>query len=367
MRIVIDCRFWGPTHTGLGVYTKYLVRNLAKIDRKNVYILLVRGEAGEEIQTSRLPDNFSAKLVDIAPYTLAEQFVLPIKIAALKPDLVHFTGMNAPILFFGPYVVTVHDLIRHRFTGSETTTRSPFVYWIKHWGYLLVFRLVTSRARKIIVPSQTVKKELGNRDNIVVSYEAPTLKDEAKHVSHLPNKYAVYTGNAYPHKNLPRLIDAWRQIYLQTQLSLVLVCGRGVFTQRINKLVEEKKASEFVHFLGYLSDEELVGVYRKAMLFVSASLAEGFGLPGLDAMNFGLPVVCSGIPVLREVYGGAAVYFDPEDIGDISGKVMGVIKDRTLRSRLAELGKIQAGRYSWDRTAAQTLEIYESSLGLRPS
>ncbi|KKU90771.1 MAG: glycosyl transferase, group 1 [Microgenomates group bacterium GW2011_GWA1_48_10] len=162
MKIVIDARFWGPKHTGLGIYTQKLVENLAKIDHQNDYTLLVR---------QKVDSPFKQKIVDADAYSLKEQLVLPLTLYALSPDLVHFPSINVPIFYFGKYVVTVHDLIKHDSRGRETTTKDPLIYWIKYLVYRCVFWWATSFAKAIMVPSNEVKKRL-NKPNVYVTYES---------------------------------------------------------------------------------------------------------------------------------------------------------------------------------------------------
>lgn len=162
MKIVIDARFWGPKHTGLGIYTQKLVENLEKIDHKNSYTLLVR---------NNVPSRFDQLIVDVPAYSLSEQIILPIKLYALHPEVVHFPSINVPIFYFGKYVVTVHDLIKHDSKGTDTTTKDPLTYWLKYLLYRFVFWWATSFAKKIIVPSNAVKKRL-NKTKVVVTYES---------------------------------------------------------------------------------------------------------------------------------------------------------------------------------------------------
>lgn len=168
----------------------------------------------------------------------------------------------------------------------------------------------------------------------------------------LPEKFALFVGNAYPHKNLEFLINAWEGI----DLPLVLAGGRSVFYERLEKLIK----SPNIILIGHVDDP--VKLYTKAEIFVFPSLMEGFGLPPLEAMKHGLPVVCSNIPVLREILGDAAVYFDPKDKSDLKEKIAFA---RSHLAVLANRGRTQAKKYSWAKMAAETLKVYENSAGLR--
>lgn len=370
MKIVIDARFWGPAHTGLGVYTKNLVLNLCQLDSHNKYLVLLRKETYYSLD---LPTNFQKKVVEISAYTLAEQLVLPWIIYRFGPDLVHFPSINVPILYLGSYIVTVHDLIKQKSKGILTTTQPPLVYWLKYVSYLLVFRWVVFFAKKIIVPSETVKSELVkdyglSEQKIRITYEAASLDGVKAKFGQLekplPPKFALHVGNAYPHKNLERLIDAWREVFDQSSVQLVLCSGRTVFRDRVEKTIERKGADKYVRFLGFVQDQELVALYQKALIYVFPTLLEGFGLPGLDAMRLGVPVVCSNIAVLKEVYGSAAYYFDPTDQKSMAKTILRVIEDVTIRKALVDLGKKRVKRYTWQAMASKTLDTYESSSSL---
>lgn len=163
--------------------------------------------------------------------------------------------------------------------------------------------------------------------------------------------FVVYTGNLYPHKNVPILIEACERL----KINLAIVCARDVFAKRLPN-------SEYVHFLGRLTDKELVGLYRQAVVFVFPSLIEGFGLPGLEAMAVGLPVIAAQASCLPEIYEDAALYFDPSDSNDLVEKMKLVIDDKKLRRDLIVKGKRQVSKYSWAKMANETWQIYLQKL-----
>jgi len=173
MKILIDARLYGPKHTGNGRYTMNLLTNLAKIDDKDHYIILLRKE---EFKTLVFPSNWVKILADFKHYSFEEQFKLPIIIWRCKPDIVHFPHFNVPLLYFGKYIVTIHDLIMHKFTGGEATTRPFPIYQIWRLGYYLAFAKAIYGSIKIIVPSNAVKGEIVdyykiNPKKVEVTYE----------------------------------------------------------------------------------------------------------------------------------------------------------------------------------------------------
>ena len=173
MKILIDARLFGPEHTGNGRYTMNLIDNLVKVDTKNDYIVLLRRDNYDK---SSFPQNWKKVVADFKHYSFSEQFKLPFLISKYKPDVVHFPHFNVPLFYFGKYIVTIHDLIMHKFTGGEATTRRFPVYQIWRLGYHIAFLKAIFGSVKIIVPSQTVKNEVieyykVDPKKIVVTYE----------------------------------------------------------------------------------------------------------------------------------------------------------------------------------------------------
>lgn len=173
MKIAIDARLYGPKHTGNGRYTKELIDNLVKIDPKNDYYVLLRQE---DYDLLRFPKNFTKILAEFNHYTFSEQFKLPLILNKIKPDLVHFPHFNVSILYFGKFIVTIHDLIMHKFTDGSATTRGFLKYFVWRIGYHIAFLKAVYGSIKIIVPSNAIKNELSdyyklNKNKIVVTYE----------------------------------------------------------------------------------------------------------------------------------------------------------------------------------------------------
>jgi glycosyltransferase involved in cell wall biosynthesis len=322
MKIAVDARFYGTGHTGLGRYTtnvlKYLPNHL-------------QGLALQVLLRDREYDNFPAAKnvqkihVEIPHYSFAEQIQLPQLLKSIGSDLLYTLHFNAPILSSVPTVVTVHDLIKSHFAGSDTTTRSPWLYALKRYGYNQVIKHTLNRASDIIVPSNTVKNDIlalfpTLRPEII--HSVPEAPDEifhsplASNISllsskiNLPRKFILFVGNAYPHKNLNVLLKAMQQL---KDYHLVIVAKRTPFLSRALAPLDQSN----IIVLSELSDGNLVSVYKSANVLVTPSLMEGYGLVGLEALMVGTPVVASNIPVYREVYGDKVTYFDPHSTTDL--------------------------------------------------
>jgi len=286
-----------------------------------------------------------------------------------RPNLLHATHSSIPALWPGKLIVTFHDLIRHQSKGKGTTTRKYFLYWFKYLGYLFVDLLAMYRAKIIIVPARFWKDLLVNKyhlssDKIAVTYEGvDTIIKQGKPSNEdfgVKKPFLVYTGNLYPHKNIPVLLKAIK--ILNGKIHLALVGARSVFTRRAQQLIAEQKVNDSVTFLGRLTDIQLISLYSQAVAFVFPSLIEGFGLTGLEAMAVELPVIAARASCLPEVYGDAALYFDPYDPQDLTKKITEVVKSKSLRDNLIKKGLLQVKKYSWDKMSRQTWQIYQNAL-----
>ena len=187
----------------------------------------------------------------------------------------------------------------------------------------------------------------------------------------------IYVGNAYPHKNLERLLQAFKILVHSSRftvhskkivnrqpstvnLKLFIVCPRDVFFQRLEKEIAKRELDKRVKLTGYLTPDELSLLMSHAQAYISASQSEGFGIPGLNAMAAKVPVICSDIPTFREVYGNAAFYFNPDDPKDIAQAIKKILEDKKTRRDLVNKGNQQVKKYSWLKMAKQTLKVYES-------
>ena len=181
-------------------------------------------------------------------------------------------------------------------------------------------------------------------------------------------KYFLYVGNAYPHKNIERLIDAFALITPEfPEVKLLLVGKKNYFYDRLAEKVAKMQLEKQIVFAGGVSDEELHALYTHAQALVLPSLMEGFGLPGLEAMQIGCLVLASDIPVFKEIYEDAAVYFDPLAVESIHATIREVVQNRQKFQSFIKKGEKQVTHFSWEKMAKETLKIYESCLSIRSS
>jgi glycosyltransferase involved in cell wall biosynthesis len=364
MKIGIDARMFGPKQGGLGRYIEQLIINLEKIDRANEYVIFLRKNNWAEY--SPAAPNFIKVLADIPWYGWAEQVKMPGIIKHEKIELMHFPHWNVPFFFNAPYIVTIHDLLLLHYPTRKASTLGTVAYWFKNLAYKIVLRHAVQKARAIITPSEFTKKDVMSTFNqpaekIVTTHLAPYNNDAAKdgRASAIPEPYVLYVGVAYPHKNLDRLLLAWN-IFTEKYGNKYRLILSGKHNYFYKKLMESAKSDSII-FTDFLSDADLSVVYDHASLFIFPSLYEGFGMPPLEAMAHGVPVISSRSTCLREILGDAAYYFDPEQPAEIAGAIQTVLTDQNIRNNLLEKAKNVLARYSWEETARQTLNIYLST------
>lgn len=365
--IVIDARLYGPKHTGIGRYTKNLLKALITLPdfKKYKFTLIIYKNLEAEIKKD-LGDNFNYVTTNILHYSLKEQLFLPFIIYSLKADLVHFTHFNKPILYFKKSVITIHDLIKHFFTGKDTTTKNQFLYGFKHLGYLFLINIIIKR-NQIIVPSNFWRKYIIEKfkikaSKIVTTHEAvdPTfLVNNKNDFIKTPQNYIIYTGNLYNHKNIKVILEALKDL---SDVNLKIICARSFFSEKLKTQISNMGIKKQVEFLGYLDDKQFKDVYKEALALVHPSLMEGFSLTGLEAMALNCPVISSNASCLPEIYDDSVLYFDPNSAPDLVKKINQLKDNPELRQQLIKLGQQQLKKYSWTKTAKLTMAVYQNLL-----
>jgi glycosyltransferase involved in cell wall biosynthesis len=293
---------------------------------------------------------------------LAEQTLLPAAARRSKIDLLHNLLNTAPAVPGVPQVSTILDVIYKRYPETHAGVLA--------WGVALLVPLAARRSRRVITISQSSKADiiefLGiEAERIDVTPLGPGLaptkpvpEAELRQRFGLGDAPILLTVSAKrPHKNLVRLIDAIERVRADPPPVLVAPGYHTTF-----EAAYRRQAGVRVRFTRWLDDNELEGFYRSASCLVFPSLAEGFGLPVLDAMARGLPVACSDATSLPEVAGDAALYFDPTDVDAIARAIEVMLADTCLRERLRHAGPQQAAKFSWIRTADATYESYKRAL-----
>jgi glycosyltransferase involved in cell wall biosynthesis len=361
-RIVIDARESG---TSTGRYIDKLVEYLNKLKPQHEIIVLTKSPRFEYLKN--LAPDFKIVRSNYSEFGFAEQAGLLKQLRKLNADLVHFGMTQQPVLYKGLVITTVHDLTTARF---DNPAKNRLAFKTKQQIYKRVIKRVAKKSRYIITPSNYVKQDVAqyakiSPNKIFVTYEAADRTQmPAKPVPRLENKkFIMYVGRATPHKNLERLIDAFGILHKeQPDLMLALAGKFDTNYHQLEARVTGKRLAAAVVFTDFITEGQLRWMYEKTAAYVFPSLSEGFGLPGLEAMMHGAPVVSSNATCLPEIYGDAVHYFDPHKVSDIAAKVNEVLTNPRLRASLINNGRAQAAKYSWRRMAAQTLKIYEHTL-----
>ncbi|MBT4917546.1 glycosyltransferase family 4 protein [Candidatus Peregrinibacteria bacterium] len=371
MKIGIDCRLYSSNFTGIGRYVHEIVDWFVKINnenkRENELVLFFNKPEYNDF----IPPNLSVKkvLVNARHYSLAEQTKFLKILNKENCDIVHFPHFNVPILYKKPYVVTIHDLTLSFFPGQKMTK------WFHRLAYNWTIKNAVKKAKKVVAVSENTKAD------IVENLKVPEAKikvihngvskffqmlDDPKEAGSTLKKYGInkqfllYTGVWRNHKNLPNLIKAFEIIKSRKEIDLQLVITgkEDPHYPEVRKEIKKSEFNEDVITPGLVKEEELLHLYNAALLYVFPSLYEGFGLPPLESMKCGTPVVASNTSCIPEVCGEKnAVFFDPYYPQKIADKIEHLYKDADLQAELVERGYQHANKFTWERSARTTYNI----------
>ena len=373
MRIAFDTTSIPRLMAGAGVYTCNLIRALAAVDEENEYVVFARDGAFDDLQRERPQFQVAHVSARSRPLRLFwEQVLLPFQAKGRAIDVVHSPHHTAPVLTLGcRRVVTFHDLTF--FILPERYPRRRRLY----------FRSVSWTAAKVadrlICPSQAVMDDIVRLLHVspakvrpIAEAAAPAfrpLEDKAalerfrlKHL--LPERFILSVGSLEPGKNRTTLLKAFAKLRRQGIEHKLVVAGQRAWKYRDDfHLVEELGLKGEIIFTGYILPEEMPALYNAADLFVFPSLYEGFGLPVLEAMACGVPVVASNLSAIPEVAGDAAILTDPRDADLLCDSMARILKDDGLRATLRTRGLERAAQFSWEKAARETIEVYREAVG----
>jgi glycosyltransferase involved in cell wall biosynthesis len=364
VRIGIDAR---KLHDfGIGTYIRNLLRQLARMDRQTEFVILCRPDDRATLAT--LGENFRTVTETAGNYSVMEQVAVPLALMREKVTLFHAPHYVLPPLVRCTSVVTIHDCI-HLMFPQYLPSRFAYLY------ARTSIRLAARRATRVMTVSESSKRDIlrfvdTEPDKIDVIYNAyderfaidPREEDvvRVRERYQLESEFVLYAGNVKPHKNLERLIEAFHLVRRRglDHLKLVLIGDEISKYTALRRAVHHYQLHKYVRFLGYLPEQTLAVMYRLAGVFVFPSLYEGFGLPPLEAMASGTPVVTSNVSSLPEVAGDAAVLVDPYDPQAIADGIFQVLTDERLRRDLRRKGVARAGMFSWEQSVRRIRAIY---------
>ncbi|MGH9719646.1 MAG: glycosyltransferase family 4 protein [Bryobacteraceae bacterium] len=378
MKIVIDVR--RVSDFGIGTYIRNLVHALAEVDHQtNRYVLVTPWEQAPD--WSGLPPNFEIAAYERKDTDPLDHLTLPAYLRRFKADLAHFPFNRVPLLMTRPFVVTVHDLSSLLFEERKGLRQDLRRYR---------FRRGLTRAERVIAVSAATRRDVESLlgiapERLRLVYSAPEPQFFRREITpgegdaerqqileryQIQYPFLLYTGSIRPQKNVPRLVEAFavaREALSDhpefRDLRLIIIGDEISRYPDVRRAVIQSRVEQEVRFLGFVPLETLRVFYQSATAFVFPSLYEGFGLPPLEAMAAGTPVITSSSSSLPEAVGDAAVLVNPENVFDIARGIKEVLFSPELRERLAAAGPKQASRFNWERTAREVLNIYREVAG----
>jgi glycosyltransferase involved in cell wall biosynthesis len=368
VRIAIDAR--KLRDYGIGTYVRNLLRHLARIDRSTEYVLFTQ-PADIELGTE-LGDNFRTVVERAGAYSVREQLTIPMDLRREGIDLFHAPHYVLPPLTPCKCVVTIHDCIHLRFPQYLPNSFAYAYARSSLW-------VATHRASRVLTVSEASKRDILRyfrvpESKIDVIYNAiderlgePLSNEEIGRVREryqLNDPFVLYAGNIKPHKNLERLIEAFHMLRRNgfEHVKLLIIGDEISQYATLRRAVHRHKLHKHVRFFGFVPDKTLAALYRLASVFVFPSLYEGFGLPPLEAMASGTPVVTSNVSSLPEVVGDAALLIDPYESADIANAIRRVLTEPALAADLRQRGLARVKDFSWERSVARVRDIYEEVL-----
>jgi glycosyltransferase involved in cell wall biosynthesis len=368
VRIAIDAR--KLRDYGIGTYIRNLLRHLARIDDRTEYVVLSRDE--DRTFVEELGENFRAVAERSGAYSVREQIAVPLDLRRERADLFHAPHYVLPPLTPCRSVVTIHDCIHLRFP-QYLPNRLGYAYargalWVAAHRSARVLTVSEASKRDILRYFRVPESKITVIPNAIderFSEQPPA--DEVMRVREryqLNDPFILYAGNIRPHKNLERLIEAFHTIRRGdlAHVKLLIIGDEISKYAALRRTVHRYKLHKHVRFFGFVPDATLAILYRLARVFVFPSLYEGFGLPPLEAMASGTPVITSNVSSLPEVVGDAAMLIDPYEPDAIAGAMRRVLSDDRLRDDMRERGLVRAREFSWGQSIRRVREIYDEVL-----
>jgi len=368
MRLGIDARLVYYQQAGISRYCLQLMRALADIDKEDQFIIFQSRRDGRQLVAQ---SNFQTRPLWTPSHHPLEQYLLSLELRFTPLDVLHSPDFIPPFRRRCRSIITIHDLVFLLY--PQFLTKSSARYYgqidqaVHHTDHIIA---VSESTRRDVVRLLGVPEQM-----ITVIHEAPRrffhllpdvdLKPRLEKRFSLERDYVLFVGTIEPRKNVPTLLSAFQQVldHYHPEIDLVLAGARGWLTDEAYALVGRLGLAGRVHFLGRVSDEELVWLYNAAQMLVLPSFYEGFGLPPLEAMACGAPVIVSNVSSLPEVVGDAGMLVDPTAVNELTVAIWRLLSDTALRQELIERGFKRAACFSWERAARETLGLYRRLAG----
>lgn len=365
MRIGIDCRCLNGEKTGIGYYTYHLINNLIRLEKNGEFYLYSNRYLEFPLEAGNIRKNAGSRF----PGNLWLQTVLPLLLYKHEINVFHAPLFIVPLACSIPRVVTVHDLTSYIFPEKSTWQNRNIL------RYLLPTSIKAADA--VIAISENTKQDIVNylgtspEKISVIPLAAPDTcrqihdREELNRIRakyKLPEKYILFVGTIEPRKNLERLITAYKQVLNHRKdlpHRLVMVGKLGWLYEDIFRVYHESGLKDKIQFLGYVDQEDMSHIYNGADLFVYPSLYEGFGLPVLEAMSCGIPVITSNVSALPEVAGDSCHLVNPLCVEELAYAIELLLGSPTLQEQMSRAGLARSRDFSWRKTAAEHLKLYD--------
>ncbi len=381
MKIALDVR--RIRDFGVGTYIRNLLQALADENTDHDFRLVCSSD--DAAQVPPLPENFHTEIYNRRDSSRADHFGLPQFLLSLGVDLTHIPFHRVPLMMRQPYVVTIHDLSSLFYDDATGMLHAARVFRLKH-GLEHANRIITvsgatqrdvvnlvpqAASRVHLIYNAPDPQFLNRRGNVPAGDAAGTARERHRILERYQIRYPflLYAGSIRPQKNIPRLIEAFAVVRQKLEshggykdLRLIVIGDDISRYPNVRRAMIQSRVENSVRFLGFVPLETLRVFHELATAFVFPSLYEGFGLPPLEAMASGTPVIASQVSSLPEVVGGAAMLVNPENVFDIARGITEVLLNAELREELITKGRRQASRFSWARTAREVLNVYQQAV-----
>jgi glycosyltransferase involved in cell wall biosynthesis len=362
VRIGIDARLVYYRQAGISQYTLRLLQELANLAQDDEFVVFQSRMDGSMLVER---PNFQKRALWTPPHHRLEQLLLPLEVAAVDLDVLHSPDFIPPFRRNCRSVITIHDLnfllYPHFLTPQSASYYGQIDQAVRNCDHIIAVSESTKR--------DIVRLTGAPENKITVVHEAAhpiyrplddALPQQVMERMGLRRDYILFVSTIEPRKNVPTLLMAYKKLLddYHAEVDLALAGEKGWLFEEVFALVGKLDLGERVHFLGRVSPEELLGLYNAAQLLVHPAFYEGFGLPPLEAMACGTPVVVSNTSSLPEVVGDAALLVDPSDVDSMAVAIWRLLSDEALRKQMREKGFRRARRFSWKKAALETLDIY---------
>lgn len=371
MKIAIEAqRIFRKTKHGMDIVILEIIRKLQKHDISNEYYILTAPGPDKCLKET---SNFHIIEVRCPSYPLWEQIALPFVLSKIKPDILHCTSNTAPILCNIPLIITLHDVIF--LEKQEKANKSTYQTLGRFYRRLIVPRIL-SKSKRIITVSNFERENICKKvkvdpDKVITIYNGSNEKfrpiSDYKHITKKyidKSDYLLFFGNTDPKKNTLHTLKAYALYVNQSAypLPLLIVDLNQSIIEQILKKENIEYIEPYLHCPGYIKNSDLPYIYNGAFVFIYTSLRESFGLPILESMGCGTPVIVSNTSAIPEIAGDKALFIDPYNEQDIAEKLLLIENDKQLYQRLVEYGKERVNIFSWENSAKNLMSVYNSTI-----